>query len=74
MFEDRATNWNDTLDKLNVFNREFWEPSAPFNYKKVVERYQPTSDERVPQPAKLPTAPNASGNTKQATRPAAPRK
>ncbi|MFM7845190.1 MAG: TIGR03009 domain-containing protein [Planctomycetota bacterium] len=69
VFEDRATNWNDTLDKLNVFNREFWEPAAPFNYKKVVERYQPTNDERVPQPAQLPPPP---GSSKQATRPNKP--
>lgn len=71
VFEDRATNWNDTLDKLNVFNREFWEPATPFNYKKVVERYQPTNDERVPQPAQLPPPPNGS---KQATRPNKPLK
>jgi len=42
-FDKRETNWNETLESLNVFHREFWEPSTPFGYKKVVETLVPTS-------------------------------
>jgi len=42
-FDKRETNWNETLETLNVFHKEFWEPSTPFGYKKVVESLVPTS-------------------------------
>lgn len=61
VFEKREVNWNETIDKINIFAKEFWEPSAPLGYKKVVERYQPTAEERI-------SAPTPS--TKQAVRPA----
>jgi TIGR03009 family protein len=60
VFEKREVNWNDTIDKINIFAREFWEPATPLGYKKVVERYQPSPDERISAPAPA---------TKQATRP-----
>ena len=59
VFEKREVNWNDTLDKLKVFQGEFWEPSAPFGYKKVVERYQAAPDNRVPAPG--PGGPTPTG-------------
>lgn len=42
-FDKRETNWNDTLENLNVFHREFWEPTTPLGYKKVVETLLPNS-------------------------------
>jgi len=60
VFDKREVNWNETIDKINIFAKEFWEPSTPLGYKKVVENYQPAPDERVSAPAP---------STKQATRP-----
>lgn len=60
VFEKREVNWNETIDKINIFAREFWEPATPLGYKKVVERYQPSPDERISAPAPA---------TKQAARP-----
>lgn len=60
VFEKREVNWNETIDKINIFAREFWEPATPLGYKKVVERYAPATEERISAPA---------AGTKQATRP-----
>lgn len=65
VFEKREVNWNDTIDKINIFAREFWEPATPLGYKKVVERYQPTPEERTAAPGTVAPGPA----TKQATRP-----
>lgn len=65
VFEKREVNWNETLDKINIFAREFWEPATPLGYKKIVERYDATPAERLVTPtpaakqANLPMAPGA---------------
>ena len=41
VFENRETNWNTTLNMLNIFHREFFEPSLPDRgWKKIVEPLQ----------------------------------
>jgi TIGR03009 family protein len=40
VFEQRECNWNDVLEKLNYFHREFFEPDVPSGWKKVVQRHQ----------------------------------
>lgn len=54
-FDKRETNWNETLESLNVFHRDFWEPSTPFGYKKVVETLVPEGP--VDRPGAAPTLP-----------------
>ncbi len=39
VFEQREANWNVTLQKLNLFHKEFYEPSLPSGWKKEVQRY-----------------------------------
>jgi TIGR03009 family protein len=39
-FEQREVNWNDLIDKLNLFHREFFQPKTPAGWKKVVQKYQ----------------------------------
>lgn len=55
-FEKRETNWNETLENLNVFQKEFWEPSTPLGYKKVVEQPDQAlvDDERTKAPPMPP--------------------
>ncbi len=51
-FEERERNWNELLEKINVWHRQFFEPATPSGWKKVVERYQ--------EPTTVPvSAPNA---------------
>lgn len=41
VFENRETNWNTTLNTLNIFHREFFEPGLPDrSWKKIVEPVQ----------------------------------
>lgn len=40
-FESRQYNWNVTLQNLNLFHREFYEPKTPFGWTKVVEPFFP---------------------------------
>jgi TIGR03009 family protein len=39
-FEQREVNWSIALQQLNIFKGQFFEPSIPFGWKKVVEKYQ----------------------------------
>ncbi len=39
VFEQREVNWNITLQKLNLFHKEFYEPTLPSGWKKEVQRY-----------------------------------
>jgi TIGR03009 family protein len=45
MFENRESNWNVTLERLNLFHKEFYEPVVPSGWKKEVQRY----DQGAPQ-------------------------
>lgn len=58
-FEEREANWNDLIEKLNLFHREFFEPATPQGWKKVVDRYQAPSggftSTTVPDQARRPT-------------------
>jgi len=51
VFENRETNWNVTLNRLNLFHREFFEPALPGrDWKKIVEPLQaapPAADQGV---------------------------
>jgi TIGR03009 family protein len=50
-FENRRVNWNDTLEKLNVFNRAFYQPKVPSGWQKVVQKYEPpplADQQRIP--------------------------
>lgn len=60
-FEDRETNWNMLLDHLTIWKRTFYEPKVPFNWKKVVEKYE------VP-PGSQDFAPAALGGVSEARR------
>jgi TIGR03009 family protein len=71
VFEKREVNWNDTLDKINIFAREFWEPATPLGYKKIVERYDASPTERLVTPtpaAKQAALPTPSANPATAPR------
>ena len=74
VFEKREVNWNETLDKINIFAREFWEPATPLGYKKIVERYDATPAERLVTPtpaakqATLPPAPTNPATTPPRTK------
>jgi TIGR03009 family protein len=46
MFESREANWNMTLQRLNLFHKEFYEPVLPSGWKKETQRYD--------QPAQAP--------------------
>jgi TIGR03009 family protein len=48
MFENRESNWNVTLERLNLFHKEFYEPVVPSGWKKEIQRYD--------QPAQAPAA------------------
>jgi TIGR03009 family protein len=39
MFENREVNWNVTLERLNLFHKEFYEPVLPGGWKKEIQRY-----------------------------------
>ena len=43
MFEERDVNWNIALQKLNLFHREFFEPSLPQGWKKEVQNHGDTA-------------------------------
>ncbi|MEO8497944.1 MAG: TIGR03009 domain-containing protein, partial [Planctomycetota bacterium] len=48
-FTSRETNWNETLEKLQVWNRAFFNPATPSGWKRVKE---PASQQQlVPPPA-----------------------
>lgn len=63
-FNSREYNWNITLQMLNLFHREFYEPSTPLGWTKVLEPFSPepgqpaarekTPTARTPNPFKLP--------------------
>jgi TIGR03009 family protein len=68
LFENRETNWNVTLNLLNVFHREFFEPALPERgWKKVVEPLQPSPPPGEPG---ITTRPNL-GTERQAQGPRA---
>ena len=64
-FDSREVNWNVTLDRLNLFHREFYEPKAPQGWKKIIEKFDapPDADQ---------FAPAAAAGTNQAARPPLP--
>lgn len=37
-FENRETNWNVLVQQLNIFYREFYEPSVPRDWEKIVNK------------------------------------
>ena len=47
-FEAREYNWNVTLQNLNLFHREFYEPKTPFGWTKVVEPFLPEPGQEKP--------------------------
>jgi TIGR03009 family protein len=55
-FENRERNWNDLIEKLNLFHRQFFEPATPSGWKKIVEKYQEPATVPVsaPAPAVMP--------------------
>jgi TIGR03009 family protein len=56
-FKDREYNWNVTLQMLNLFHREFYEPRTPLGWTKVVEPFFPAPGEKQPAADnKTPTA------------------
>jgi len=59
-FEKREVNFSVLAQQLNLFHREFYEPSVPNGWSKVVEKYQA-------QPA-APAGPAARAATPGATR------
>jgi TIGR03009 family protein len=54
-FEGREYNWSVTLQNLNLFHREFYEPKTPFGWTKVVEPFLPEPGQQQPA-EKQPTA------------------
>ncbi len=48
MFEDRDVNWNVTLQKLNLFHKEFYEPAVPNGWKKEVQNYDQSPGQSAP--------------------------
>jgi TIGR03009 family protein len=58
MFDEREVNWNVTLQKLNLFHREFFEPALPKGWQKEVQRY----DQESPQQPRPNTARAVPGN------------
>jgi TIGR03009 family protein len=54
-FEKRQYNWNTTLQSLNVFHREFYEPSTPPGWTKIAEPFFPEPGQQRPV-EKQPTA------------------
>lgn len=67
-FENRETNWSETLEKLKPFHQEFWEPSTPLGYKKIVEQPdQALADERGAAPPKNAAPAKGAPTTKSAT-------
>jgi TIGR03009 family protein len=54
-FNDREYNWNTTLQKLNLFHREFYEPATPLGWTKMVESFRPEPGQQ-PAAEKTPTA------------------
>jgi TIGR03009 family protein len=54
-FENRQYNWNVTLQNLNLFHREFYEPSTPLGWTKIVEPFFPEPGQQKPA-EKEPTA------------------
>jgi len=47
-FNKREVNWSVTLESLNIFHREFYEPSTPFGWKKVIEPFIPEPGQQQP--------------------------
>lgn len=67
-FEKREVNWSSTIsEKINFFGKEFYEPTTPPGFKKVIERLPPSAAEkRVANTEKNvanPAQPNANGPT-----------
>jgi TIGR03009 family protein len=56
-FENREFNWNITLQMLNLFHREFYEPATPIGWTKVVEPFAGDPGKEQP-PAKAAAKPN----------------
>jgi TIGR03009 family protein len=54
-FNAREYNWNITLQNLNLFHREFYEPKTPFGWTKVEEPFFPEPGQQ-PAAEKTPTA------------------
>lgn len=54
-FNGREYNWDITLQMLNLFHREFYEPKTPFGWTKVVEPFFPEPGQQPPA-GKTPTA------------------
>lgn len=46
-FKDRETNWNETLEKLAIWNRSFFNPATPIGWKRVKE---PASQQQAIRP------------------------
>ena len=46
-FEKRETNWNETFEKLAIWNRAFFNPATPKGWKRVK---QPAAQQQVLQP------------------------
>lgn len=55
-FNKRESNWNVTLQSLNFFHREFYEPSTPLGWKKVIEPFFPEPGEQQAASPKPPQA------------------
>jgi len=60
-FVNREVNWNMLLDRLKIWEREFYEPKTPSGWEKVVEKFQVSPDSHH-------FAPAAIGNVNQANR------
>jgi len=54
-FNNREYNWDTTLQMLNLFHREFYEPKTPFGWTKVEEPFLPEPGQERPA-EKQPTA------------------
>jgi TIGR03009 family protein len=47
-FENRETNWNVLVQQLNLLHKEFYEPSVPRDWEKVVNKHQPGNTAQAP--------------------------
>ncbi len=63
LFENRETNWSETLQRVNLFHREFFQPAVPKGWQKVRQE------------TPLPTqSPSTNNRLQQTRRPTAKRK
>ena len=65
-FENREHNWNITLETLNIFARQFYEPKVPAGWKLVKEKFGAD-----PAPAAANAAPLGPAPARQTQRPPA---